>query len=134
MKVSNRCRRGTEKALKMCKAKLRVQPNLNQKSNLGFAIRKAANISVEIVLRDERSRFREFVNSLPPPPQAHVPILPYNLSGKKTLVLDLDETLVHCSLDPNLQDPTFKIPLNNGATIYGQARPFCLEFLQSIKE
>jgi CTD small phosphatase-like protein 2 len=53
-------------------------------------------------------------------------------SPKITLVLDLDETLVHCTGEPT---PNCEINLDvslegENYSIYGNARPNCLKFLE----
>ena len=61
----------------------------------------------------------DFLPLLPPRPRS-------TLSEKPTLVLDLDETLVHA-------DPEMDVPINvDGRTLYLAVRPFAREFLESI--
>lgn len=57
-------------------------------------------------------------------------------SKRLSLVLDLDETLVHCSLEP-LPNPdlVFQVPLNgNLYTIFVLKRPYMEEFLQEVSK
>lgn len=51
-----------------------------------------------------------------------------------TLVLDLDETLVHCSVEPvHLPDFTFPVEFHNATyTVYAKQRPHLQEFLRKI--
>lgn len=51
--------------------------------------------------------------------------------GKKTLVLDLDETLVHSSFDP-IEKPDLTMPVHLDGKVqyvYVLKRPFCEEFI-----
>merc|ERR1719357_434637 len=54
--------------------------------------------------------------------------------GKKTLVLDLDETLVHSSFkNPGKKDFTVPVPIDNVVhTVYVNKRPFVDEFLEEV--
>jgi len=54
--------------------------------------------------------------------------------GKKTLVLDLDETLVHSSFkNPGKKDFTVPVPIDNVVhTVYVNKRPFVDEFLKEV--
>lgn len=57
--------------------------------------------------------------------------MPPNKRGKKTLVLDLDETLVHSSFT-EVHDCTFHVPIEIDGIrheVYVYKRPFCDEFL-----
>jgi CTD small phosphatase-like protein 2 len=58
-------------------------------------------------------------------------------SGKKaTLVLDLDETLVHCGIDP-LENAEFSFDVRfNGSdyTVYVRRRPHLMEFLETVSK
>ena len=70
-----------------------------------------------------------FVNKKPvlPPQVAH--------AGKYTLVLDLDETLVHCSVD-KVEDCDLIFPVVfNGDTykVYMKKRPYFKQFLETVK-
>ena len=59
--------------------------------------------------------------------------------GKKTLVLDLDETLVHSQFKP-ISDPDFILTINisnipnqvMNQKVYCVKRPFCDEFLEAV--
>ena len=59
-------------------------------------------------------------------------LAPY--AEKKCLVLDLDETLVHCDTEPiGEYDLTFEIDFEGSLhTIYARKRPFCEYFLQVV--
>ena len=64
-------------------------------------------------------------------------VLPPKTSQHKiTLALDLDETLVHCSVQPiDVYDFTFTVNFNGiDYTVYVRVRPYLTEFLQSVSE
>lgn len=54
----------------------------------------------------------------------------------KTLVLDLDETLVHCSVEPPAScDLTFPVTFHGTLyTVHVKLRPFLMEFLKSVQD
>ncbi len=67
------------------------------------------------------------------------PLLPNKTRSahKITLVLDLDETLVHCDSDPTKINHEFEFPvLFNGVShnIFGNIRPHCISFLQKCSQ
>jgi CTD small phosphatase-like protein 2 len=78
-----------------------------------------------------------YIGRLPPLSSVmrHKPALPaINSSSKYTLTLDLDETLVHCSVEP-LPKPDYIFPVNfNGQTyqIYARKRPYLEYFLKTV--
>ena len=62
------------------------------------------------------------------------PALPQPISSKPTLVLDLDETLVHCSID-ELPNYSLKFPVDfngNNYHVYVRTRPHLQEFLEEM--
>jgi len=74
-----------------------------------------------------------FLESLPPPPNIEVPALPPLKGSLKTLVLDLDETLVHCSLKclgGSQHEVMFCLPEVGNTTVYVKVRPYVNEFLR----
>lgn len=83
-----------------------------------------------------------FIASLPPlvPANPAQPCLPPKLPDAPpiTLVLDLDETLVHCSTDPNeVKNPDFVFHVEFHGTIYtvnAKKRPGVHEFLEYVKD
>merc|ERR1719369_75689 len=75
----------------------------------------------------------DFLLSLSPPPLVEVPVLPTYRRKDKTLVLDLDETLVHSSLNFTKDaDFTFdiNIPESGNRTVYVKTRPYLSQFLR----
>jgi len=63
-----------------------------------------------------------------------LPAQPSNLAGRKTMVLDLDETLVHSSFKP-IANPDFIIPVeieDQVHKVYVAKRPFVDKFLQEL--
>jgi len=76
-----------------------------------------------------------FIKNLPPLPETEKEaLLPTSNSSKPTLVLDLDETLVHCSLQ-YLQDADYIFNVNfndKDYTVYARTRPYLREFLTLV--
>ncbi|PRP87062.1 CTD small phosphatase-like protein 2 [Planoprotostelium fungivorum] len=79
-----------------------------------------------------------FISGLPPPLDLtdRPPKLPPLEILKKTLVLDLDETLVHCSTTPLPNaDMEFPVVFNDVTyTVYACKRPYFEEFLQKVSQ
>mmetsp|Transcript_29146 Transcript_29146/g.73273 ORF Transcript_29146/g.73273 Transcript_29146/m.73273 type:complete len:489 (+) Transcript_29146:246-1712(+) len=79
-----------------------------------------------------------FLKTLPPLPDTYKPspVIPPMLlsSPKKTLVLDLDETLVHCTLEHiEAADFTFDVEFEGKRTsIFGRKRPYLDAFLEQV--
>ncbi|RNF12657.1 nuclear lim interactor-interacting factor-like protein [Trypanosoma rangeli] len=79
-------------------------------------------------------------NTSPVIAKNHPSLLPPKLplhEGKKTLILDLDETLVHSSLVQQARhhDLVLNIPVGSGATtVYVAYRPFLRQFIDAIAE
>jgi len=75
----------------------------------------------------------DFLLTLTPPPPVEDPVLPKHQRKCKTLVLDLDETLVHSSLQQTL-DSDFQFSVNipdaGPRTVYVKTRPFLSQFLE----
>lgn len=62
--------------------------------------------------------------------------LPAKTDGLPTLALDLDETLVHCTVDA-IDNPDLKFPVNfNGAyyQVYVRKRPHLDQFLEEVSK
>jgi Dullard-like phosphatase family protein len=83
-----------------------------------------------------------FISTLPPPSKEQLsrpvmlPPKAHHHFSKKTLVLDLDETLVHCSVDP-VASPELIFPVFfNGIEyqVYVRKRPHFLEFLKRVSK
>jgi CTD small phosphatase-like protein 2 len=81
-----------------------------------------------------------FIATLPPrnilPPLPDAPALPKKSkrSHKVTLVLDLDETLVHCTLHPTERhDVTFAVPFQGeDFKVYVRKRPHFDKFVEEV--
>ncbi|KAL3310508.1 hypothetical protein Ciccas_010930 [Cichlidogyrus casuarinus] len=88
---------------------------------------------------EEDNDVLEFIRYLPPLPQElanRCPALPKRTRAtpKYTLVLDLDETLVHCSLTPMVDAKFIFQVVFQGSTymVYVRLRPHLFEFLSSV--
>ena len=85
-----------------------------------------------------RFTFIKYLPPLSPSQKFQNPVLPKKTrsSPKLTVVLDLDETLVHCNTQEGI-DASLTFPVNfNGIDyiISGNLRPHCIEFLQKCSE
>jgi CTD small phosphatase-like protein 2 len=62
--------------------------------------------------------------------------LPPQINERRTLVLDLDETLVHCSVDPiSKPDLTFPVRFNGiFYEVYVRKRPYLDYFLETVSK
>lgn len=81
----------------------------------------------------------EFIKKIPPIPTDHVPSpLPKKTRGSPavSLVLDLDETLVHASLEfMEAAHHTFNVHFHSqDYTVWVKIRPHCLEFLEHLAD
>jgi len=87
----------------------------------------------------------QFIQSLPPYQTVQhqcpaVTLPPLQDPHKKTLVLDLDETLVHCSIeepDPESQPPDLEFPVQfhgTSYTVYVRLRPHLEKFLKQVSQ
>eukprot|EP00039_Didymoeca_costata_P000135 m.44249 g.44249 ORF g.44249 m.44249 type:complete len:380 (+) comp10073_c0_seq3:297-1436(+) len=82
-----------------------------------------------------------FIRNIPPLSEAEKqrpPALPLKTKSSKeyTLVLDLDETLVHCSVEEQ-QEYDFKFPVSLGMStveVFARLRPHMLEFLERVSQ
>jgi Dullard-like phosphatase family protein len=109
----------------------------------GYSIGKNAGDDDEIgedeLADEEDETFNPYlyISGLPPLDRIHrhSPALPPNTTKHKfTLTLDLDETLVHCSVEP-IPKPDIVFPVNfNGVPykIYARKRPYLDYFLQTV--
>jgi RNA polymerase II subunit A small phosphatase-like protein len=101
-------------------------------SPIGTSIPQAKKIQSKITNSDE---IRNRVNSEEKAKWLLKPQLPEDV-GKKTLVLDLDETLVHSSFKP-IPNPDYVIPVqieNQVHNVYVLKRPGVDEFLRAMGE
>ena len=82
-----------------------------------------------------------FIKNLPPLEQAvrtcRIPVLPARAPSvpRIALALDLDETLVHCSVEPLLKsDLTFQVSFNSvDYCVYVKLRPHLYHFLRTVR-
>ena len=124
----------TNTKLNLKTAKERLQSTQKKKVNFWscFVFKKPTPDNIQMALRrDLTRRVRGTIFSK----ENH---LLRNLSrkdkGKKTLVLDLDETLVHSSFMP-IKDPDFVVPVtidNHSHNVYVLKRPGVDEFLEAL--
>jgi len=97
-----------------------------------------ATYCVEEVIEEEFDPFL-FISNLPPLPYIHLtrpPLLPPKAitEPKITLVLDLDETLVHCSTE-YMENYDYKFPVTFNDTnfeVHAKVRPFFDQFLDFV--
>jgi len=94
----------------------------------------------ERIIEEEFDPFL-FISTLPPPTKEQLsrpPMIPAKSPDctKKTLVLDLDETLVHCSVEP-ISSPELIFPVlfnNVKYEVYVRKRPHFLDFLKRVSK
>jgi TFIIF-interacting CTD phosphatase-like protein len=90
---------------------------------------------------DDDDIFNPYLFMATLPPHASVAVkgkicLPPQIRVKPTLVLDLDETLVHCSVNPFL-NPDLTFPVTFKGThyrVYVRKRPFLDYFLETVSK
>ncbi|ORX94378.1 hypothetical protein K493DRAFT_30928 [Basidiobolus meristosporus CBS 931.73] len=124
------------------------QTNIDEPSQ--YCLDAPMSISGHQVLdpMDEESEYEEeefnpyqFMASIPPPPPEALQrpsILPKKTrsSPNITLVLDLDETLVHCSVS-EMDNPDVRFPVRFQGIVQevrGRLRPYAVEFLKRASE
>lgn len=78
----------------------------------------------------------KYLQMIGKPPLFGKPKLPRKKTDKKTLILDLDETLVHCSTDPmDNPDQTFTVKFNEVFYhVYAKCRPHLQEFIETVSQ
>jgi CTD small phosphatase-like protein 2 len=101
---------------------------------------ETTTVTVEEAVEDIFNPYR-FIKSLPPPPDSTLefpPVLPPKDPNDKrlTLVLDLDETLVHCSTEAfGIGDADYTFDVTSGGTdyhVFARKRPFLEDFFSKI--
>lgn len=125
---------------------LTKQPsNYNIESAVVPALPRGDPLGVLYSLLEEDSEVFIFMQQLPKKVPIKFtrrkPILPKKARGmpKNTLVLDLDETLVHCTTElkqgTRKSDETFTVNFNNiDYTVYMNKRPYLEHFLQTVSK
>eukprot|EP01132_Coremiostelium_polycephalum_P000394 gene394-498_t len=114
-------------------------------SDLNLAISKVPEEEIELEEEEEEEEeFNPFLfikqlisNNNSPPPTPPVALPPKEVTAPKiSLVLDLDETLVHCSTEPIEEAHiTFPVLFNNTEyQVFAKKRPFFEEFLIKVSQ
>jgi len=79
--------------------------------------------------------FMSLPKNVPDPGHTHLPPKLRN-TPKRTLVLDIDETLVHSDIEPTPNSKTMVSFMSHGrlCNVYVSYRPFLIEFLQIVSQ
>ena len=113
--------------------------NRNNQLSIGVSFANSVDDLTQKQLQEYRALLRQSVNRSPVNPAKYLPLLDQPKTSKKTLILDVDETLVHSSYEKNNRhdfhiacctDPSRK----QYTHVYVAYRPFLKEFLDIVTE
>lgn len=120
----------------------RNDTNMNNRNKLQEEEEEAAAAAAEDEVEEEEFNPYLFIASLPPhdtvtiPGKICLPPQAAGLSGLTTLALDLDETLVHCTIEPtDKYDMSFPVTFNGAFyQVYVRKRPYLDYFLETVSK
>ena len=103
--------------------------NRTKSSDKLFELKKGENGATNINSKNLKERISNITNK--------INLLPNKLDNKKTLVLDLDETLIHSAFEPFKPKDDIKLKMkikNEGYIIHVLKRPYLDEFLKIVTQ